>query len=166
VPTPIGNHREPDLSFVVQTIQEVALTLHRGQLVILESTTYPGTTTEVVRPILESTGLKSGQDFFLAYSPEREDPGNALFQTSTIPKVVGGDGTVALTLATAFYASFVDRVVQVSSTATFFVRSTLRSSMNRGRRRRTEKGPTIVGQCLAFELAHYFVSGVLRPPFG
>jgi UDP-N-acetyl-D-glucosamine dehydrogenase len=118
VPTPIGNHREPDLSFVVQTIEEVALTLHRGQLVVLESTTYPGTTTEIVRPILESNGLKSGRDFFLAFSPEREDPGNAQFPTSTIPKIVGGDGTIALALATEFYAVFVDRVVPVSSTAT------------------------------------------------
>jgi UDP-N-acetyl-D-glucosamine dehydrogenase len=118
VPTPIGNHREPDLSFVVQTVRDVALSLHRGQLVVLESTTFPGTTTEIVRPILEAGGLKSGQDFFLAFSPEREDPGNVRFATSTIPKIVGGDGSVALALATAFYQAFVDRVVPVSSTAT------------------------------------------------
>jgi UDP-N-acetyl-D-glucosamine dehydrogenase len=118
VPTPIGTHREPDLSFVVRTVREVAQSLHRGQLIVLESTTYPGTTTEIVRPILESTGLKSGEDFFLAFSPEREDPGNHRFSTSTIPKIVGGDCPVALTLATAFYAAFVDRVVPVSSTAT------------------------------------------------
>src|SRR5262249_42740364 len=88
VPTPLGPHREPDLSFVIKTTQEIARCLRRGQLIVLESTTYPGTTSEIVRPILESTGLKSGLDFFLAFSPEREDPGNAHFQTSTIPKIV------------------------------------------------------------------------------
>jgi UDP-N-acetyl-D-glucosamine dehydrogenase len=118
VPTPLGNHREPDLSFVVRTTDEVARCLHCPQLVVLESTTYPGTTTEIVRPILESTGLKSGRDFFLAFSPEREDPGNVQFQTSTIPKIVGGDGMVACDLASAFYAAIVDRVVAVSSTET------------------------------------------------
>ena len=118
VPTPLGHHREPDLSFVVKTTQEIARCLHRGQLVVLESTTYPGTTTEIVRPILESSGLKSGRDFFLAFSPEREDPGNAQFQTSTIPKIVGGDGEPARDLASAFYAAIVDRVVAVSSTET------------------------------------------------
>src|SRR5262245_5942047 len=118
VPTPLGHHREPDLSFVINTTQEIARRLQPGQLIVLESTTYPGTTTEVVRPILESTGLKSGQDFFLAFSPEREDPGNAQFQTSTIPKIVGGDGPVARDLASAFYGAIVDRVVTVSSTET------------------------------------------------
>jgi len=118
VPTPLGHHREPDLSFVVKTTQEIVRRLHRGQLIVLESTTYPGTTTEIVRPILESTGLKSGRDFFLAFSPEREDPGNAQFQTSTIPKIVGGDSTTARDLACAFYATIVDRVVAVSSTET------------------------------------------------
>jgi UDP-N-acetyl-D-glucosamine dehydrogenase len=118
VPTPLGHHREPDLSFVVKTTQEIARCLHRGQLVVLESTTYPGTTTEIVRPILESTGLKSGRDFFLAFSPEREDPGNIQFQTSTIPKIVGGDCPVACDLACTFYAAVVDRVVAVSSTET------------------------------------------------
>jgi len=118
VPTPIGAHREPDLSFVINTVKGIALSLRRGQLIVLESTTYPGTTTEIVRPLLEATGLKSGRDFFLAFSPEREDPGNARFSTSTIPKVVGGDCNIALGLATAFYGAIVDRVVQVSSTAT------------------------------------------------
>ena len=118
VPTPLGNHREPDLSFVINTTQEIAQCLRPGQLIVLKSTTYPGTTTEVVRPILESTGLKSGQDFFLAFSPEREDPGNAQFKTSTIPKIVGGDGDFARDLACAFYAAIVDRVVTVSSTET------------------------------------------------
>src|SRR6516164_912025 len=105
VPTPLGHHREPDLSFVIKTTQEIVRRLHRGQLIVLESTTYPGTTSEIVRPILESTGLKSGRDFFLAFSPEREDPGNVQFQTSGIPKIVGGDGTAACELACAFYAA-------------------------------------------------------------
>jgi UDP-N-acetyl-D-glucosamine dehydrogenase len=118
VPTPIGKHREPDLSFIIRTTQDIARTLHPGQLVVLESTTYPGTTTDVVRPILEAGGLKSGSDFFLAFSPEREDPGNAHFSTSTIPKVVGGDGETASRLATAFYKTIIDRVVTVSSTET------------------------------------------------
>ena len=118
VPTPIGAHREPDLSFVINTVRAVAISLRRGQLVILKSTTYPGTTTEIVRPILESTGLKSGRDFFLAFSPEREDPGNVKFSTSTIPKIVGGDGPTALDFATTFYGAIVDYVVPVSSTAT------------------------------------------------
>jgi UDP-N-acetyl-D-glucosamine dehydrogenase len=118
VPTPIGPHREPDLSFVVNTVKALAMGLRPGQLIVLESTTYPGTTTEIVRPILESTGLKSGREFFLAFSPEREDPGNAKFSTSTIPKIVGGDCDIALKLATTFYGAIVDRVIQVSSTAT------------------------------------------------
>ena len=118
VPTPVGPHREPDLSFVVDTVEAVAMGLRPGQLIVLESTTYPGTTTEIVRPILKSTGLKSGREFFLAFSPEREDPGNAKFSTSTIPKIVGGDCDIALKLATTFYGAIVDRVIQVSSTAT------------------------------------------------
>jgi UDP-N-acetyl-D-glucosamine dehydrogenase len=118
VPTPLGKHREPDLSFVTSTSQGIARSLRRGQLVVLESTTYPGTTSEIVRPILESNGLKSGQDFFLAFSPEREDPGNVRFQTSMIPKVVGGDCIIARDLASAFYGSICDRVVTVSSTET------------------------------------------------
>lgn len=118
VPTPLGEHREPDLSFVVQTIQDVAKSLRRGQLIVLESTTFPGTTSEIVRPILEAGSLQSGRDFFLAFSPEREDPGNMHFETSTIPKIVGGDGPAALALASSFYGTFVDRVVPVSSTST------------------------------------------------
>lgn len=118
VPTPLTRHREPDLSFVSTTARVVAERLRPGQLVVLESTTYPGTTDEVLRPILEEGGLKSGRDFFLAFSPEREDPGNPDFGTSTIPKVVGGDGPLAMELADALYGALVTRTVPVSSTAT------------------------------------------------
>src|SRR5262249_36593115 len=90
VPTPLGEAREPDLSYVVSTARTVRDQLRRGQLVILESSTYPGTTDDIVRPILEETGLLAGRDFFLAYSPEREDPGNRDYATRNIPKVVGG----------------------------------------------------------------------------
>ncbi|SEG80416.1 nucleotide sugar dehydrogenase [Bosea lathyri] len=119
VPTPLSRHREPDLSYVVKTTEAIAKRLRPGQLIVLESTTYPGTTDELMRPILEqATGLKSGKDFFLAYSPEREDPGNAQFGTSDIPKVVGGDGADALAMADALYSALVVRTVPVSSTAT------------------------------------------------
>jgi UDP-N-acetyl-D-glucosamine dehydrogenase len=118
VPTPLGEHREPDLSYVENTALQIAAHLRPGQMVVLESTTYPGTTADVVRPILEKTGLKSGRDFFLAYSPEREDPGNRSFETSSIPKVVGGDGAQAQALAGAFYQIFINRVIPVSSLET------------------------------------------------
>ena len=115
VPTPLTRQREPDLSFVVHTTESVAPHLRRGQLVVLESTTYPGTTRDVMQPILERSGLRSGRDFFLAYSPEREDPGNADFGTRDIPKIVGGDGPGALRLACALYDQVVKRTVPVSS---------------------------------------------------
>jgi len=118
VPTPLTRYREPDLSFVETTARDIARSLRPGQLVVLESTTWPGTTEEVMKPILEGTGLASGRDFFLAYSPEREDPGNPHFGTSSIPKVVGGDGPDALALADALYAGLVVRTVPVSSAAT------------------------------------------------
>ncbi|MGO4676256.1 nucleotide sugar dehydrogenase [Bosea sp. 2YAB26] len=119
VPTPLTRHREPDMSYVVKTAEAIAPRLQRGQLIVLESTTYPGTTDQVMRPILEGvSGLTSGQDFFLAYSPEREDPGNPSFGTSDIPKVVGGDGPDALAMADALYSALVVRTVPVSSTAT------------------------------------------------
>lgn len=117
VPTPLTRHREPDLSFIVTTTEAIAARLRPGQLVVLESTTWPGTTAEVVKPLLEATGLKSGRDFYLAYSPEREDPGNASFGTASIPKVVGGEGQAALRIAEALYGRFVVRTVPVSSTA-------------------------------------------------
>lgn len=115
VPTPLNKYREPDLSYVVGTTQGIASHLRTGQLISLESTTYPGTTREVVKPILEAGGLKSGKDFFLAFSPEREDPGNSDYSTATIPKVVGGDGEDASLVAQAFYGTVVTRVVPVAT---------------------------------------------------
>lgn len=115
VPTPLNRYREPDLSYVVGTVEAIAPFLRQGQLVALESTTYPGTTREVMRPVLEKGGLRSGTDFFLAFSPEREDPGNPDYHTATIPKVVGGDGADASAIAEAFYGSVVTRVVAVTS---------------------------------------------------
>jgi UDP-N-acetyl-D-glucosamine dehydrogenase len=118
VPTPLTAHRDPDLSYVAKTAEAIAATLRPGQLIVLESTTYPGTTDEIVKPILERTGLKSGIDFFLGYSPEREDPGNRHYQTATIPKVVAGDGEAAAGLMQVFYGATVSSVVPVSTTAT------------------------------------------------
>jgi UDP-N-acetyl-D-glucosamine dehydrogenase len=119
VPTPLNKNREPDMTYIVETTKTIAKYLRLGQLIVLESTTYPGTTTDLVRPILEeATGLKSGQDFFLAFSPEREDPGNAKYHTAIIPKVVGGDGTEALRLAQTMYDQFLKSTVAVSSSAT------------------------------------------------
>jgi UDP-N-acetyl-D-glucosamine dehydrogenase len=118
VPTPLTRHKEPDLSFVRRTAESIAQTLRHGQLVVLESTTWPGTTQEVLAPILAKTGLVQGEDFFLAFSPEREDPGNATFSTATIPKIVGGDMPAASALAGALYQAMVVSIVPVSSTAT------------------------------------------------
>lgn len=118
VPTPLTRHREPDLSYLVRTGEDIVKSLRPGQMVILESTTYPGTTEEVLRPILERSGLAAHEDFFLAFSPEREDPGNGSFTTSTIPKVVGADTEVERQIAEAFYSIFIDKVVVVSSTRT------------------------------------------------
>ena len=115
VPTPLDKMREPDVSFVVNTTKQVAKSLRRGQLVALESTTYPGTTREVMLPLLEATGLKLERDFFLAYSPEREDPGRTDMTTRDIPKVVGGAGPLSLKLATALYDAVVAKAVPVSS---------------------------------------------------
>jgi UDP-N-acetyl-D-glucosamine dehydrogenase len=118
VPTPLTRYREPDLQFIVKTGEAIAPRLRKGQLVVLESSTYPGTTREVLKPILEAGGLRSGSDFWLAYSPEREDPGNANFGTNDIPKVVGGDGKAALDLAVALYDQVVVKTVPVSSPET------------------------------------------------
>jgi UDP-N-acetyl-D-glucosamine dehydrogenase len=116
VPTPLGPHREPDLDFVARSMEAIAKSLRRHQLVVLESTSYPGTTSELCRPILEAHGMKSGHDFYLAFSPEREDPGNPDFTTGSIPKVVGGDGPDALAAACSLYGAFIERIVPVSST--------------------------------------------------
>jgi len=115
VPTPLTETREPDLQFVVNSTRRIAKTLRPGQLVVLESTTYPGTTRDVVLPILEESSLTVGKDFFLAFSPEREDPGNASFQTKTIPKVVGGHDPASQELAVLLYRQVIERVVPVSS---------------------------------------------------
>jgi UDP-N-acetyl-D-glucosamine dehydrogenase len=114
VPTPLTEAREPDLSYVVSTGETIARWLRPGTLVVLESTTYPGTTRDVLLPILETSGLKAGRDFFVAFSPEREDPGNPRYSTRTIPKVVGGVDAAAGRLAAALYEAVVPQVVRVS----------------------------------------------------
>ncbi len=116
VPTPLRKSRDPDLSFVVQAVEAVARHLRPQQLVILESTTYPGTTEEVVRPALEAGGLRAGVDFYLVFSPERVDPGNKTFTTRNIPKVVGGINRESTDLAAALYGQIVTEIVRVSST--------------------------------------------------
>jgi UDP-N-acetyl-D-glucosamine dehydrogenase len=116
VPTPLRKTKDPDLSYVVQAVDSVKAYLKKDQLIILESTTYPGTTDEVVQPALEEKGLKAGVDFHLAFSPERVDPGNESYSTRTIPKVVGGVNKESTELASALYRSIVDTVVPVSST--------------------------------------------------
>ncbi|MGH6924348.1 MAG: nucleotide sugar dehydrogenase [Propylenella sp.] len=117
VPTPLSRNREPDLSYVVSTAEALAPHIRAGQLVVLESTTYPGTTVEVLKPVLEAGGLRSEESLFVAYSPEREDPGSG-FSPSRIPKVIGAEGPRAAEAAAALYAQFVERVVPVSSTQT------------------------------------------------
>jgi UDP-N-acetyl-D-glucosamine dehydrogenase len=116
VPTPLRKTRDPDLSYVVLAVEAVRAQLRAGQLVILESTTYPGTTTEVVEPALEESGLKSGTDFHLAFSPERVDPGNPTYTTRNIPKVVGGVNDASTELAAELYGSIIATIVPVSST--------------------------------------------------
>jgi UDP-N-acetyl-D-glucosamine dehydrogenase len=115
VPTPLTVAREPDLTYIVKSAEAVASALRPGQLVVLESTTYPGTTRDVVRPILDKTGLAAGEDYYLAFSPEREDPGNPDFSAPTIPKVVGGLEGRSLELAASLYGNVMARVVRVSS---------------------------------------------------
>jgi UDP-N-acetyl-D-glucosamine dehydrogenase len=115
VPTPLSESRDPDLTYVEQTARQIAAVLRPGQLIVLESTTYPGTTRDVVLPILESGGLKAGRDFYLAYSPEREDPGNAHYTAGVIPKVVGGIEPDSARLAQSLYAQAVIEVIPVSN---------------------------------------------------
>src|SRR6476646_4710100 len=116
VPTPLRKTKDPDLSYVVHAVDAVAATLTRGQLVILESTTYPGTTDEVVQPMLTAKGFTPDVDFFLAFSPERVDPGNPRFNTRNIPKIVGGAGRASTEAAAALYGATVEHVIQVTST--------------------------------------------------
>jgi UDP-N-acetyl-D-glucosamine dehydrogenase len=115
VPTPLTRQREPEMRYIRQTSEQIAERLQPGQLVVLESTTYPGTTDELVRSILEQTGLRVGSDFFLAFSPEREDPGNPRYETTTIPKIVGGVDEDSCEVAAALYSAAIQRVVKVSS---------------------------------------------------
>jgi len=118
VPTPLDEHEQPDMSYVENASQEIGKYLKKGQLIVLESTTYPGTTREVVKPILEKSKMRAGKDFFLAYSPEREDPGNKEFSVSKIPKVVGGYTQDCLKVTSILYKSIVTKTVEVSSMET------------------------------------------------
>ncbi len=117
VPTPLRKTKDPDMSFIVSSTEQIAKYLRPGTLVILESTTYPGTTDELVLPMLEKSGLKVGEDFFVCFSPERVDPGNAKYQTRNIPKVVGGITPACTELGALFYAQSLDTVVPVTSTS-------------------------------------------------
>jgi UDP-N-acetyl-D-glucosamine dehydrogenase len=115
VPTPLGKTKEPDISYIMSVSGEIRQHLHAGQLIVLESTTYPGTTDEVLLPLLEASGLKAGQDFFLAFSPERIDPGNQTFQLTNTPKIIGGATTECTHVAKLLYEQIIDHVVPVSS---------------------------------------------------
>jgi UDP-N-acetyl-D-glucosamine dehydrogenase len=115
VPTPLRKTKDPDMSFIVSAVEAIATHLHTGMLVILESTTYPGTTEELVKPMLEGGGMAAGVDFFLAFSPERVDPGNPTFNTHNVPKVVGGIGPDSTDVACALYATAIERVIPVGS---------------------------------------------------
>jgi UDP-N-acetyl-D-glucosamine dehydrogenase len=118
VPTPLGKTKDPDLAMVIEASRAIAQRLREGQLVVLESTTYPGTTEELIRPILEERGLKVGETFFLAFSPERVDPGNARFNTRNTPKIIGGVTPACTEVARRLYAKAIDTVIPVSSTST------------------------------------------------
>jgi UDP-N-acetyl-D-glucosamine dehydrogenase len=115
VPTPLRKTKDPDMSYIVSAVEKIAEHLHPGMLIILESTTYPGTTGELVQPMLEAGGLKAGVDFFLAFSPERVDPGNPTFNTRNVPKIVGGVGPESTALAAALYSTAIETIVPVSS---------------------------------------------------
>jgi len=116
VPTPLRKTKDPDMSYIVSAVDAIAAHLHPGMLIVLESTTYPGTTEELVKPMLEATGLRAGVDFFLAFSPERVDPGNPTFNTHNVPKVVGGVNADSTELAAALYSAAIETIVSVSST--------------------------------------------------
>ena len=118
VPTPLDMHQQPDISYVASSARSISKFLHKGMMVVLESTTYPGTTEELVRPILETSGLKCGEDFYLGFSPERVDPGNLIYKTKNTPKVVGGLGTDASEVISAMYEAVLQgRVFRTSSPA-------------------------------------------------
>src|SRR6188768_1438339 len=114
VPTPLRKTKDPDMSYVVSASEEIAKHIHPGMLIVLESTTYPGTTTEVLQPMFEATGLAVGRDFYLAFSPERVDPANEKFTTKNTPKVVGGTTPACIEVASALYRTAIDTVVPVS----------------------------------------------------
>ena len=116
VPTPLSKSRDPDISFILSATEEIRKYLHEDQLIVLESTTYPGTTDELIVPELESSGLKVGSDFYVAFSPERIDPGNATFNTHNTPKIVGGITSQCTEIARLFYSQFIERVIPVTST--------------------------------------------------
>jgi len=116
VPTPLGKSRDPDISFILSATEEIRKYLHSGQLIVLESTTYPGTTDELIVPALENSGLKVGRDFYVAFSPERIDPGNVSYNTHNTPKIVGGITPECTEIARLFYSAFIERVIPVSST--------------------------------------------------
>ncbi|HEY6572865.1 MAG TPA: nucleotide sugar dehydrogenase, partial [Candidatus Eisenbacteria bacterium] len=116
VPTPLRKTRDPDVSYIIAAVQEIAPRLRKGTLVVLESTTYPGTTDELVRPMLEEGGMRAGKDYFLAFSPERVDPGNPKYQTKNIPKVTGGHTPACSTAVAGLYEQIFDQVVPVTST--------------------------------------------------
>ena len=116
VPTPLNKTRDPDMSYIIAATKELSKKLKRGQLIVLESTTYPGTTEEVILPMLEEKGFKAGKDFYLAFSPERVDPGNKVYQTGNTPKVIGGITKKCLQLASLLYGQVIERIVPVSST--------------------------------------------------
>ncbi len=119
VPTPLTKHREPDMSFIINTAKKISPYLAKDTLVVLESTTYPGTTQEVLTPELESANnLKQGHDFFVAYSPEREDPNNPNYKTADIPKVIGADSEIAMQAALALYGAVIKTLVPVANTKT------------------------------------------------
>src|SRR3989339_681048 len=118
VPTPLTEMKEPDMSYVVNTTEMISKYLKKGQLIVLESTTYPGTTKELVKPILEKTGLKAGKDFYLAFSPERVDPGNPEYGIKNTPKVVGGLTPACTALAGLLYSQAINKVIEVSNTET------------------------------------------------
>lgn len=164
VPTPLDKSREPDLGFVTATMDSIAPHLRPGHMVSLESTTWPGTTEEVLRPYLERAGLEIGINGFLVYSPEREDPGNRRFDTRTIPKIVGGVTKTCLQRGVAFYGRFIDRVVPVSSTQTAEMVKLLENihrSVNIG----LVNEMKIVAQAMKLDI-HEIITAAATKPFG